>query len=238
MTGVAAGNLGRRAFLSDLSPAATFIAAHLNTPANTEEYLRAIREVLKEGAELESRLYNTPCRSCGTLTPILYMVWSYGVICPECETRVRAVGCRPRRKAERSRKQDTRGVSVPHCGEHLKKRGIKRTQRYPVQVGYKCCARGLKEQTAELCDHDRALLARISEEGVPKGLWFPKDRFPKGINTRQPIAAGIQRVDQAYTPRALHAMAWLWQKAQRWPDPEISGKLLFTLTSLYQRVSA
>jgi adenine-specific DNA methylase len=125
----------------------------------------------------------------------------------------------------------------PHCGKHLKKRGMKRTQRYPVQVGYKCCARGLKEQTAELCDHDRATLVRIADEGVPKGLWYPQDRFPKGINTRQPIAAGIERVYQAYTPRALHAMAWLWRKAQQWPDPEISGKLLFTLTSLYQRVT-
>lgn len=32
-------------------------------------------------------------------------------------------------------------------------------------------------------------------------------------------------------------MAWLWRQAQEWPDKELSGKLLFTLTSLYQRVT-
>ena len=125
----------------------------------------------------------------------------------------------------------------PHCGKHLKKRGMKRTHRYPVQVGYRCCVRGLKEQTTELCEHDRKLLATIEAARIPKGLWYPKDHFPKGINTRQPIAAGIERVDQAYTPRALHAMAWLWHRAQQWPDAEIASKLLFTVTSLYQRVT-
>ena len=57
------------------------------------------------------------------------------------------------------------------------------------------------------------------------------------LTTRRWRAAGIERVDQAYTPRALRAMAWLWQRAKDWPDAEISGKLLFTLTSLYQRIT-
>jgi 16S rRNA G966 N2-methylase RsmD/predicted RNA-binding Zn-ribbon protein involved in translation (DUF1610 family) len=237
MTGVAAGNLGRRALLSDLSPAATFIAQHFNTPVDAGVYLRAVRRLLEEAAELESRLYQTPCRSCGTLTPMLYMVWSYGVICPECcrEFIVWDVA-----RDEKPSVRESKILSefpCPHCGEQVRKRGLKRTHRYPVQVGYKCCGRGLKEQTAELCDHDRQVLARIEADGVPRNLWYPQDRFPRGINTRQPIAAGIERVDQAYTPRALQAMAWLWHRAQQWPEPEMSGKLIFTLTSLYQRVT-
>jgi predicted RNA-binding Zn-ribbon protein involved in translation (DUF1610 family) len=237
MTGVAAGNLGRKVLLSDLSPAAAFIARHLNTPIDADTYLRAVRAVIQDGAEWEANLYNTPCRSCGALTPMLYMVWSYGVICPECKREFILWD------VARDERPDVRESKIlsefpcPHCGSHLKKRGIKRTRRYPVQVGYKCCGRGLKEQTAELCEHDREVLARIETSGIPKDVWYPKDHFPKGINTRQPIAAGIERVDQAYTPRALRAMAWLWQHAQQWPDPEISGKLLFTLTSLYQRVT-
>src|SRR5204863_8759235 len=127
--------------------------------------------------------------------------------------------------------------SCPHCAAEIKKRGLKRTKRYPVQVGYKCCVRSLKEQTTELCEYDRQTIAHIDAAGIPSDLWYPKDRFPKGINTRQPIAAGIERVDQAYTTRALYAMAWLWQRAREWPDSEIGEKLLFTLTSLYQRVT-
>jgi DNA modification methylase len=237
MTGVAAGNLGRKALLSDLSPAATFIARHLNTPVDPELYLRAVRKILADAADLEAKLYHTPCRSCGTLTPMLYMVWSYGVICPMCGHEFVLWDVARDEKANIRESKILSEFPCPHCCARVKKRGMTRTHRHPVQVGYKCCRRGLKEQTAELCEHDRKMLKRIEADGVPDGLWYPKDRFPKGINTRQPIAAGIERVDQVYTPRALHAMAWLWHRAQQWPDPEIAGKLLFTVTSLYQRVT-
>jgi DNA modification methylase/predicted RNA-binding Zn-ribbon protein involved in translation (DUF1610 family) len=237
MTGVAAGNLGRKALLSDLSPAATFIARHLNTPVDAEVYLQATRKILADAVDLETKLYHTPCRSCGTLTPMLYMVWSYGVICPACAREFLLWDVARNEKSNVRESKILSEFPCPHCGAHVKKRGMRRTHRYPVQVGYKCCGRGLKEQTAELCEHDRETLAHIEAEGVPTGLWYPKDRFPKGINTRQPIAAGIERVDQAYTPRALYAMAWLWHRARQWPDPEIAGKLLFTVTSLYQRVT-
>jgi hypothetical protein len=57
------------------------------------------------------------------------------------------------------------------------------------------------------------------------------------MNTAQPIAAGITTVDKVYTTRALWSMAYLWDLALRWPDDEIRPKLLFTLTSLYRRVT-
>lgn len=237
MTGVAAGNLGRKALLSDLSPAATFIATHLNTPINADTYIKAVRSVLQEAADLEAKLYSTPCRQCGTLTPMLYMVWSYGVLCPECHREFILWEVARDEKPSVRESKILSEFECPHCKAHLKKRGLKRTSRHPVQVGYKCCGRGLKEQTAPLCDHDKRVLAAIESHGIPPELWYPTDRFPEGINTRQPIAAGIERVDQAYTTRALYAMAWLWQRARQWPEPEVAGKLLFTLTSLYQRVT-
>jgi 16S rRNA G966 N2-methylase RsmD len=68
-------------------------------------------------------------------------------------------------------------------------------------------------------------------------LWYPTAPFSEGINTRQPIAAGIETIDKAYLPRALWAMAFLWQQAQSVSDTPVRNKLLFTLTSLYQRVT-
>ena len=124
----------------------------------------------------------------------------------------------------------------PHCGRPLKKRELKRTARYPVSVGYRCCGAGLKECTAPPDNFDRNLLEQL-DKGPPENLWYPKDRFPEGINTRQPIAAGITSVDKAYTPRALHAMALLWKVASAWPEEDVRDKLLFTVTSLYQRVT-
>ncbi len=237
MTGIAAGNLGRSAWLSDLSPAATFIAQHLNSPVDAEHYLKAVRLLLTDAAELEAELYHTPCRSCGTLTPMLYTVWSYGVVCPHCDCEFVMWDVARDEKPSVRESKILSEFPCPHCAKHVRKRGIKRTRRYPVQVGYKCCGRGLKEQTAGLCEADCATLARIAAEGMPRGLWYPRNKFPDGMNTRQPRAAGIERVDQAYTPRALRAMAWLWKRALEWPDTEMSGKLLFTLTSLYQRIT-
>ncbi|MGH9851001.1 MAG: DNA methyltransferase, partial [Blastocatellia bacterium] len=125
----------------------------------------------------------------------------------------------------------------PHCQVELKKRALQRTKRYPVLVGYRCCERSLKEATFTPDEYDLATLEKIEARGVPQSLWYPTAPFPDGVNTRQPVAAGIITVDKAYTPRALWAMAHLWDRAQKWPEPEVRDKLLFTLTSLYQRVT-
>jgi DNA modification methylase/DNA-directed RNA polymerase subunit RPC12/RpoP len=237
MTGVAAVEKGRKAILSDLSPAAAFIAYNLITPIDAKRYLDAIHVVLESARALEHRLYDTVCRRCGRTVPMLYMVWSYGMLCSNCEQEfVLWDVARDERPRVRDSKIKTE-FDCPHCGKHLKKRLLKKTQRYPVQVGYKCCGKGQKEDTAPLNEQDLELLAQLEQNGVPANLWYPTDSFPPGVNTKQPISAGITHVDQAYTPRALWAMAYLWDVALRWPDPEVRLKLLWTCTSLYKRVT-
>ncbi|MGQ9498366.1 MAG: DNA methyltransferase [Desulfotomaculales bacterium] len=237
MTGIAATETGRKALLVDLSPAATFITWNMLTPVPAHRYLEAVQRVLKHAVELEQTLYNTHCRVCGRRVPMLYMVWSYGFLCRYCDREfILWDVAREERPSPRESKIRTE-FPCPYCGKNLKKRLLKKTRRYPVQVGYKCCQPGLKEAVASPDEHDLALLAQIESEGIPKDLWYPVDPFPEGVNTRQPIAAGITSVDKAYTPRALWAMAYLWDIAARWPDPEIRTKLFFTLTSLYQRVT-
>lgn len=236
MTGVAATNLGRRALLSDLSPAAVFIAYNLNTPIDHHRYLNAVRAVISRCQDVEQELYSTHCRTCCELTPMLYMVWSYGLLCNHCDQEfVLWDVARDERESVRESKILAE-FACPHCGKHLKKRKLKRTKQYPVSVGYRCCKAGLKECTAPPDDFDRRLLERL-EKGPPKGLWYPRDGFPDGINTRQPIAAGVTSIDKAYTPRALHAMALLWEITSAWPEEDVRDKLRFTVTSLYQRVT-
>jgi 16S rRNA G966 N2-methylase RsmD len=236
MTGVAATELGRRALLSDLSPAAAFIAHNLNTPIDHEKYMGAVRDVLTECRAVEKKLYSTHCRTCDQLTPMLYTVWSYGLHCNFCKKEFNLWDvARDERESVRESKILAE-FDCPHCRKRIKKRGLKRTQRYPVSVGYRCCGAGLKECKATPDEYDLALLKKL-EKGPPRGLWYPRDRFPDGVNTRQPIAAGVTSVDKAYTPRALYAMALLWDVASKWPDAEVREKLLFTITSLYQRVT-
>jgi adenine-specific DNA methylase len=237
MTGVAATDAGGRAILSDLSPAATFIAYNLNTPIDSRLYLRAVSELLNGARELERSLYNTHCRACGRAVPLLYTVWSFRARCGYCHSEFSLWDVA---RDERRRVRDSKVKSefdCPHCGKLLSKRSLVRTSRHPVQIGYRCCGAALKECTADPDLHDREILARIEASGVPAGLWYPTDRFPQGMNTRQPLAAGIDSVDKAYTPRALWAMAYLWDQARQWPDEPVRSKLLFTLTSLYQRVT-
>jgi DNA modification methylase len=237
MTGVAVLEQGRKALLCDLSPAATFIAYNFCSPISAERYLNAVRKILRMGQELENELYNTHCRTCGELVPMLYTVWSYGMVCKSCN---REFNLWDVARDERSSNKESKikgEFDCPYCGSHLKKRELKKTRRYPVSVGYRCCQGGAKETTAPPDDYDRTVLAAIERRGIPGDLWYPTSTFPEGVNTRQPIAAGVTSVDKAYTTRALWAMAYLWDIACRWPDSEMRPKLLFTLTSLYQRVT-
>lgn len=237
MTGVAALELGREVLLCDLSPAAVFITYNLNTPIDANHYLNAVKQLIVDSEDLERKLYITQCRDCSKEVPTLYTVWSYGVICIFCSKEFRLWN------AAKSEKRSVRESKIlsefpcPHCNKTLHKRGLKRTRRYPVQIGYKCCGRGLKESCVDLNDFDQRLLSEIETAGIPSNLWYPTDHFPVGINTRQPIAAGITSIEKCYTTRALYAFAYLWSKASQWPDESIREKLLFTLTSLYKRIT-
>lgn len=237
MTGVATLERGRRSILSDLSPAAVFIAENLCTPIDEALYMGEVNKLLSETEKLAEKLYKTTCRDCGRTTPLLYTVWSYGLICNKCEHEfVLWDVARDERETVKESKIK-KEFDCPHCGQNIAKRSLKRTKRYPVQVGYKCCSKGNKEQTAPLNADDFTLLDEIEREWPKQKIWHPKDKFPTGVNTRQPIAAGVDSIDKAYTTRALWSMAALWEKANSHPNEGIRKKLLFTLTSLYQRVT-
>ncbi len=237
MTGVAALSLGRVALLSDLSPAAAFIAHNHCSPIDADQYMDAVLTVVRRLQDLEKELYNTHCRSCGRETKMLYTVWSYGLICSRCDREFVFwdVG-----RDEKSRVRESKiksEVCCPNCHNMVAKRGLRRTVRYPVSVGYRCCRRSMQEDTAPLDTFDKAKIKAIWEGGIPPDLWYPVTSLPEGVNTRQAIVAGIDSIDKAYTPRALWAMATLWQSALEWPEPDVRDKLLFTVTSLYQRVT-
>lgn len=237
MTGVAATELGRKVMLSDLSPAAAFIAYNHATPVNPAHFMAAVRDLLKRSAPLEQYLYETRVRETGVRVPMLYTVWSFGFLCRSCgrEFVLWDVARDERRSVRESKIRSD--FACPHCRTALNKRGLSRTRRYPVQVGYSNPNGGTKEVTATPDADDLEKLAEIDRAGLPAGLWFPTTRISEGINTRQPLAAGIRSVDQCYTTRALWAFAHLWRLALQWPEPDIRLKLLFTLTSLYKRIT-
>ena len=237
MTGVAALEAGRKVLLSDLSTAATFIAYNHCTPIGEIEFLKAVDAILSQSRALEAYLYTTRSRETSEQVPVLYTVWSYGYICKECAQEFVLWDVARDEKASVRESKILSTFSCPHCAAQLNKRGLERTKRYPVQIGYPNPRNRQKESTAVPSAEDIKRIEEIDLLGVPSGLWVPTTDFPTGINTRQPISAGISRVDQAYTKRALWAMAHLWQAASDWPQREVREKLLFALTSLYKRVT-
>ena len=237
MTGVAALENGRKAILSDLSPAAVFIAENLCTPIDDVEFIAAVDKIIEESENLQRKLYSTTCRDCGKSSLLLYTVWSYGVICNQCDQEF-ILWDVARDVRENNRESKIKKVfSCPHCNGLIAKRALKRTKRYPVEVGYKCCGKSNKEKTAIPNAEDLDKLEQIERDGLPADLWYPTNKFPHGVNTKQPIAAGITSVDKVYTTRALWAMAHLWNKAGEHPNISIRNKLKFAITSLYQRVT-
>lgn len=235
MTGVAATNIGRQVILSDLSPAASFIAYNYVSECDPDEYLFNIDTLIKVTKNIQNELYNTTCEKCGKSTPMLYQVWSYGIICPHCNKEI-ILWDVARDEKETVRESKIRiEFDCSQCGQHLYKRNLQRTIIYPVQIGYKCCVKSLKEQTKNSDKEDIEKNHSIENTTIP--YWYPDVVLPDGINTRQAIRAGITSIDKLYTKRALYAYSALWKYASEIKEIKIRSKVFFTLTSLYQRIS-
>jgi 16S rRNA G966 N2-methylase RsmD len=237
MTGVAALRTKRKPVLVDLSPAATFIAMNFLTPINARDYMETVKTILAAIRDEELSLYGTHCRTCGKLVPMEYMVWSYGLLCEFCSKEfVLWDVARDERDNVRESKIRTE-FDCPNCHRHLRKRKLQRANLYPVQIGYYCCESTRQESRATPDEHDLNVIRVAQETGVPNGLRYPTDRLPLGVNTRQAIAHGLKSVDAFYTTRNLRAVARLWDFACRWRNDHLGSKLMFTVTSLYQRVT-
>ncbi len=237
MTGVAALELKRKVILIDLSPAAGFITYNYLTPVNPVIYEDAVQRILESCAEDEQALYSTTCRQCGSTIPIEYMVWSYGAVCPSCGQEFNVWDVARDEKPSVKESRIKAAFSCPYCCASLQKNRLQRTKLYPIEVGYKCCGSMQKEVRAAPNAEDLSRLGQIEQNGIPEALWYPSDRLPEGVNTRQAMNHGMDSIDKLYTIRAVWAVARLWDLAKRWPEHDVRMKLLFTVTSLYKRVT-
>jgi len=221
MTGVAALLTGRHAILIDLSPAATFIAKSYTTPIDPEEFKKAVREIEENVREEMEWLYETTCRRCGDRALLNYTIWSDVYECPICNRRMRFWDVAAKDG------QVLREWQCPYCGMNLDKRKAKLRGTEPVRVNYSCPRCGRRED--EVNDHDLRKLEEIEGREIP--YWYPRNEFPEGEKTREPIRRGILRVDQFFTKRNLWALARLWKEAEEFPA-EVEKKIKFIITSI------
>lgn len=237
MTGVACRVLGYDCVLNELSPAASFISDRFVTSIDPALYEAGVRVVLDALSSLRTTLYTTTCRECGKSTELLYTVWSYFVLCSECGHEFLLWDhCREYGKKVRDHKILAE-FPCPACKTVLKKARLKRTTAEPVQVGYKCCGSRQQEVTHKPNQEDLELIARLQQAPPLAEGYYPLNELPPGVNLQQPKNHGIDRIDRFYTPRNLAAMSHLWKTIQQIEDTQLAAHLVFTFTSLYQRVT-
>lgn len=132
MVGVAANQVGRRAILCDLSPAATFMAHSYCHPVDLAEATEAFGRLLRDLERECGWLYRAPA-------VLDYVVWSEVFLCPRCsaEFPFHQVGF------DFQRRRPTRRIACPACAASLAPGGLVRsidesgrTREVPARVAY------------------------------------------------------------------------------------------------------
>lgn len=226
----------RRAVLNDLAPAATFIAANYNSPFDVDAFAAAGRRLLREVDQELGWMYETLHTDGQTKGRIEYTVWSEVFTCPDCAGEVVFL--------EEAFDEDTKRVRdsfpCPHCGASLTKGTLQRVfetrpdpalgtqwQRIRFRPCLICYSLGRKRYQKLPDAHDLEVLGRI--EAMPLPAEVPTNRFPiEEMSHGSRIAPkGFTHIHHFYLPRAAHAMAALWRKANAHPDARIRHMLLF-----------
>jgi 16S rRNA G966 N2-methylase RsmD len=220
MTGIAAGMLGRRAILGDLSPAAVHIAHNYCTPCDPRAFDHAVWEVLSAVGEELTRLYTT--RHGRRSAQIEYLVWSDIRRCDSCATEITLWDCRAR---------GLRLIRCPSCGHEAPKSSL-------AIVGERAVEAHLTVAGERVV---RAALPEDLRDGVNRAElpWIPTIPFEstRPMWRRGHRDLGIQTVADFYSARNLAALSLLWDAARRQPDARLRSALQFSLTAIANRAS-
>lgn len=222
----------RKAILSDLSPAATFIAYNYNTPVDVHAFEKEAKRILAECEKELGWMYQTQHVVDGkpqldiegkpVMGRINYTVWSDVFICPTCGKDF--VFWDVAVDKENGKVQDI--FSCPHCHSSLRKRDCQRAQQShfdsklqkvvtmarqsPVLINYTV---GKKRFEKVPDQADVALIEKIDGMEIP--YWYPTDALPDGYNTEQPKRShGIEHVHQFYIKRSLMSVSFLNEQAK------------------------
>jgi DNA methylase len=226
----------RRAFLGDLGPAATFIAANFNTPFDFTDFREEAQRILDELKTEIGWMYETLHTDGKAKGFINYTVWSEVFSCPDCGGEVVFLNEALDRETDRVREQ----FPCPHCSAELTKDNLRRRMEtlidpatrgtwervhfIPVLINY---TMGGKKHEKNPDKQDVANLQRIAS--LPLPLTVPVNPFPidEMYHGSRLKPKGFTRVHHLYLPRAAQAMGHLWEKALAVKDARTRNMILF-----------
>ncbi|MBB4267587.1 DNA methyltransferase [Roseospira visakhapatnamensis] len=227
----------RRTVLSDLSPAATFIAANYNLPLEVDAFAKAGKQLLAEVEREIGWMYETLHTDGKTKGRIEFTVWSQLYSCPECAGEINFT--EDALEAESKRVKDS--FPCPHCGAELKKPRLERLlttktdaatgktievpKREPALI---CYSVGKARYEKKPSPDDLALLERIEAMPLPPSM--PTIEIPPMHMTHERARmdySGVTHIHHFFLPRAGQAIGLLWEKAKSNKNPRLRSFLLF-----------
>jgi 16S rRNA G966 N2-methylase RsmD len=222
-TGVAAILTGRRAVISDISPAAVHIARGYTVKIDPDRFLAAARTLLGQLSDLEGLLYGT---DVGRLE---YTVFSHVYRCPECHNEIRfwdaAVDL-----------ETGQILSKVCCGRGhgpFSKGDLEFVRTTPVQENISS-ANERRRVVRPVATAARPPVTRADiDYWYPTAPWEPWREMWRQQHRTLSIASAAD----FFTDRNLFALGAIWQRINQVPEPELRDALRFTFTAIVNRAS-
>ena len=226
----------RRVILGDLSPAATFIAANYNIPFDVDAFAKAARRLLDEVEEEIGWMYETLHTDGKTKGRINYTVWSEVFSCPECAGEIVFLN----EALDRNTKRTRSSFPCPQCTVGLTKSNLERSFETLVdsvsgQPWRRICLRpilinyniGKARDEKELDRRDLSTIDSIANLRMPAEI--PTNAFPiqEMYHGSRLAPKGFTHVHHMFPTRPTHALAAMWQRAERCRDHRLRHMLLF-----------
>ncbi len=227
---------GRRAILNDLSPLAGFIGANYTLPFDVDAFAEAGRRLLDEvDAEL-GWMYQTLHTDGKTKGRVDYTVWSEVFRCPQCSRSIVFVDEALDRTTGRVRDS----FPCPECDAELTKRTLERklesdmdtasgeVRRHiafrPALIRYRVHGE-THEKRPGTDDIER--LRSIAQLPLPTEVPtnpLPIDEMYHGSRL---APKGVEAIHHFFLPRAAHALAAIWTRANDHADRRTRRMLLY-----------
>lgn len=246
----------RYALLSDLSPAATFVAHNYNTPIDAETFDYTAHHVISKLASDCGWMYQTlhqpsaaqvdaACHiierdskpdisAAGIVGQINYVVWSDVFSCPECAGEM--VFWDVAVNKDEGKVRDS--FACPHCSANLTKRSLdrvwdlginQRTNQHHKLAKHKpvLINYGVNGKRGLEKTPDAADFALLRRiDSSPIDAWFPQDQIPDGDKTPEALRLGISQVDYLFVRRSLAMLAIAWRECPSSHRWAVTGSLL------------
>jgi DNA modification methylase len=225
----------RYAILSDLSPAASFIATNYTLPFSLDAFVSAGHQLLSELKDAVGWMYETE-HTNGQSAQINFTVWSEVFTCPECASDIVFYD----EAFDKQTKRVKKIICCPSCSASLKKTELtqkletvvdaasrqpwSRLALKPVQINYDFGGETFEKQPSK---KDMSLLSKIAGMSIPSEV--PTGEFPFDDMWEAPRlkVKGFKAIHQMFLPRPVQALGEVWQRVQAIPDRRLRNMLVF-----------